>query len=662
MAATFNERDAWRTRSPYAERGDVKIGLMDFALTRAFGGFVSRFENYASKLASRVKLADECAPLFANLSDEELTSAARKLRGPLLHHGFRPDLVARSFALVREATWRVLGLRHHSVQLQGAWAMLDGRFVEMQTGEGKTLTALPVAITAALSGRPVHVITVNDYLAARDAEELRPIYNLLGLTIGVIQHDDEADQRRAAYACDVTYGVNKEVAFDYLRDGLQLGDRRSYASRMASKLSGTDMPPLLLRGLYFAIVDEADSILVDEARTPLIIAGADNNPLPAIVFKQALAFAEQLKCGTDFTLFGNGQNVELTSVGSDSLKTLSDGLNGIWEARKAREELVNYALAALHHYKIDQHYVVVDGKVQIIDEFTGRIAEGRSWQHGLHQLIEAKEGCEITGRHQTQTSITYQRFFRRYLHLCGMSGTISEVAGELRAVYQVPMVKIPTHRPSRRSSHGTRMFRSSEQKWSSVVEAILARRREGRPTLIGTRAIETSELLSKMLDAAGIEHVVLNAHHDREEAAIVADAGQPGRVTVATNMAGRGTDIKLGEGVEAKGGLHVVLTEFHESPRIDRQLIGRGGRQGQPGTYEVIASLEDELPRVFAPGLTGILDRTLNAKRESLPATLARVLRFYAQNRAQRIQYRIRQQTLRLQDERDTMLAFARPD
>jgi preprotein translocase subunit SecA len=431
---------------------------------------------------------------------------------------------------------------------------------------------------------------------------------------------------------------------------------------MAGKLGGTEMPPLLLRGLYFAIVDEADSILIDEARTPLIIAGADNNPLPTPVFEQALGFAAKLKFHADFVSTGNGRDVELTPAGSETLKRLSLGLSGIWEARKARDELVNYALAAIHHYKIDQHYVVVDGKVQIIDEFTGRIAEGRSWQHGLHQLIEAKENCEITDRHQTQTSVTYQRFFRRYLHLCGMSGTISEVAGELRAVYDVSVVRIPTHRPSRRTSRGVRLFRSSEQKWSAIVASVLEKRREGRPILIGTRSIETSELLSGKLKAAGIDHVVLNAHHDREEAAIVAEAGLPGRVTVATNMAGRGTDIKLGEGVDAKGGLHVILTEFHESARIDRQLIGRGGRQGEPGTFEVIASLEDELPRVFAPKLTRILDRSLQRQQQPLSATLTRALQLYAQDRAQRLQYRVRQHTLHLQNQRDTLLAFARPE
>jgi preprotein translocase subunit SecA len=666
MALATNQNDAWRTRSPYAERGDVRIRPIDFTLTRLFSGVLSRFENYAGMPASRVKLVDECAPLFSGLSDDELAGAARQLRGPLLRHGFRPDLVARSFALVREVTSRKLGLRHHPVQLQGAWALLDGKFAEMQTGEGKTLTALPAAITAALSGRPVHIITVNDYLAARDAEELGPIYRALGLTVGVIQHDHEADQRRAAYACDVTYGVNKEIAFDYLRDGLTLGKQRNYATRLASTLGGTEMPPLLLRGLHFAIIDEADSILIDEARTPLIIAGVDNNPLPTSTFEQAIAFAHRLQPNADFVHLTGGRNVELTPTGSETLKRLSDGLSGIWAARRAREEFVHHARAAIHHYKIDQHYVVVDGKVQIIDEFTGRIAEGRSWQHGLHQLIETKEGCNITDRHQTQTSITYQRFFRRYLHLCGMSGTISEVAGELRAVYDVSVVRIPTHRPSRRVSHGVRLFRTAGQKWAAVMDSVLERRHEGRPVLIGTRSIETSELLSGMLSAAGIDHVVLNAHHDREEAAIVTQAGRPGRITVATNMAGRGTDIKLGDGVEAAGGLHVVLTEFHESARIDRQLIGRGGRQGEPGTYEIVASLEDELPRVFAPKLANILarimERGLRAKRDVLPAALAQGLQLYAQDQAQRLQYRIRQHTLHSQSQRDTQLAFAKPE
>jgi preprotein translocase subunit SecA len=375
-----------------------------------------------------------------------------------------------------------------------------------------------------------------------------------------------------------------------------------------------------------------------------------------------LNFGRQLQANTDFVITSGGRNIDITPSGSALLKRLTQGLGGIWEARKAREELVSHALTAIHLYRRDQHYVVVDGKVQIIDEFTGRIAEGRSWQHGLHQLVEAKEDCEITQRRQTSTSITYQRFFRRYLHLCGMSGTLAEVAAELRAVYGVPFARIPTNRPSLRTSRGIRFFCTSRQKWAAVVESVERHQKSQRPVLIGTRSIATSELLSGMLSSAGIEHVVLNAHHDREEAGIIAQAGQKGRITVATNMAGRGTDIKLSAGVESLGGLHVVLTEFHEAARIDRQLIGRGGRQGEPGSFEIIASLEDELVHVFAPRLTKILDRVLVDKLDPLPTPLARTIRWYAQKRAQRLHYRIRRQTLKMQDERDTALAFAKPE
>ena len=318
-------------------------------------------------------------------------------------------------------------------------------------------------------------------------------------------------------------------------------------------------------------------------------------------------------------------------------------------------------MSALHLYKIDQQYAVVDGKVKIIDEFTGRIAEGRAWQHGLHQLIEAKESCEITQGHQTQASITYQRFFRRYLHLSGMSGTLSEVAPELKAVYATGLARIPTNRPSLRSSRGVRIFRSAKQKWNAVVASVVQQQRSGRPVLIGTRSIATSELLSGMLSGHAIEHVVLNAHHDREEAAIVAQAGEPGRVTVATNMAGRGTDIKLTPAVATRGGLHVILTEFHEAARIDRQLIGRCARQGDPGSFEIVASLEDELIAVFAPSLKAMLDPA-RSDHHPLPRSVARVTRWYAQARAQRLHYRMRRATLRLQDELDKSLAFAKPE
>src|SRR5262245_19617984 len=534
---TLDKLDGPRTCSPYPERGDERLSSLDFALTQLFATFSSRFEHHAAKLARRIQLVNEHARSLATSSDKELARSALELRGPLLRHGFRPDLVARSFALVCEITSRKLKIRPYPVQLLGAFALLNGMFVEMETGEGKTLTGAIAAATAALAGKPVHVITVNDYLAARDAEELKPIYEALGLTVGVIQHGQDAATRRAAYSCDVTYAVNKEIAFDYLRDGLALGSRRTYAERMMSQFGGTEAAQLLLRGLRFAIVDEADSVLIDEARTPLIISGMEQDLGESSIYLSALNFARQLQLGADFTISSTERNIQISPTGSTKLKQLTRGLGGIWEARKAREELVSHALSAMHLYRLDQHYVVVDGKVQIIDEFTGRIAEGRSWQHGLHQMIEAKENCEITHRQQTRASITYQRFFRRYLHLSGMSGTLSEVAAELRAVYATPLARIPTNRPSLRTSDGVRIFCTAKQKWAAVIQSVIRHQRLQRPVLIGTRSIATSELLSRMLAAERIEHVVLNAHHDREEAIIVDRAGERARVAVATDMA-----------------------------------------------------------------------------------------------------------------------------
>jgi preprotein translocase subunit SecA len=662
IAMKLGGTDAPRARSPYPERGDEKLSALDFALTQLLARFSSKFERHAAKLASRIPLVDEHARSLAVSSDEQLARSALELRGPLLRHGFRPDLVARSFALVCETTSRKLKIRPYPVQLLGAFALLNGMFVEMETGEGKTLTGAIAAATAALAGKPVHVITVNDYLAARDAEELRPVYEALGLTVGVIQHGQDAATRRSAYSCDVTYAVNKEIAFDYLRDGLALGSRRTYAERMMSQFGVTQTPELLLRGLWFAIVDEADSVLIDEARTPLIISGMEQDLGETSIYLSALNFARQLQPGADFTISSTDRNVQISPAGSAKLKQLTRGLGGIWEARKAREELVSHGLSAMHLYRIDQHYVVVDGKVQIIDEFTGRIAEGRSWQHGLHQLIEAKENCEITHRQQTRASITYQRFFRRYLHLSGMSGTLSEVAAELRAVYAAPVARIPTNRPSLRATDGIRIFRSAKRKWTAVIESVIRHQKMQRPVLIGTRSIATSELLSRMLAAERIEHIVLNAHHHREEAAIIAHAGEASRVTVATNMAGRGTDIKLGPGVASRGGLHVILTEFHEAARIDRQLIGRCGRQGDPGTFEIVASLEDELINVFARRLKPMLNNSRADQSAPITKNMARIARWYAQTRAQHLHYRMRRQTLRLQDERDKALAFAKPE
>jgi preprotein translocase subunit SecA len=538
---------------------------------------------------------------FARLSDGALREHADLLRSRLSLT--EKVQVAQAFALAREATHRHTGMRHFPVQLLGAAGMMAGSIVEMQTGEGKTLTAVLPAIAAALAGFPVHVITVNDYLARRDAESLRPVFAALGLTVDSVTHEQNEQERRTAYGCNVTYCCNKELVFDYLRDRIAPGSSRSRAQlRLDAVRQNGALPrrPPMLRSLAFAIVDEADSVLIDEARTPLILsspATADSN---GQVYSTALDLARQLAANQDFTIKAGEKRVHITEDGARRVAELTSGRDGLWAIRRAREELMNQALTATHLFRRDVQYIIAEGKVQIVDEYTGRVMPDRTWQHGMHQMIEAKEGCEITGRHDTLARITYQRFFRRYLHLCGMSGTALETSGELGAVYGVRVARIPTNRKLRRVNYGTRLFRTTEQKWDAVVDAVSATVRAGRAVLIGTRSVDASECAVRMVAKAGIDAALLNARHDRHEAELIAAAGQPGRVTVATNMAGRGTDIKIAPSVCNAGGLHVILTEFHESRRIDRQLFGRTGRQGDPGSHQSIVSLEDELFERFA--------------------------------------------------------------
>jgi len=648
-----------RPTGPYPERREPEPGALDRSLVEAYAGLAIRFERGAKALAPRAAEIEALGAEVASLDDAGLREAAEALRGPLLRHRFRRDLVARAFAIVREVSTRRLGMRHYSVQLMGGIALLEGRLVEMETGEGKTLTASLAVATAVLAGIPTHVLTVNDYLAARDAEQLRPVYEALGLSVGVVQHGQTAAARRAAYGCDITYGANKEIAFDYLRDRLALG-QRARGNLLVDRLSRKDgAPAMLLRGLHFAIVDEADSILVDEARTPLIIAGASGGEDNSAVYATALRFTNGLVVGRDYSVAPDGRTIAITEAGCARLAAEARDLPGIWKARRGREQLATQALTARHLYHRDKQYVVVEDKVQIVDEFTGRIAYGRSWQHGLHQLIEMKEGCTITDRNDTLASITYQRFFSRYLRLAGMSGTLSEVAGELSAVYGLDVVRIPTHRPSIRRFCGVKLFKRGEAKWDATMTTALRQSANGRPVLIATRSVADSERLGTMLARAGRDHVVLNAHHDSTEAAIVAEAGQPGRITVATNMAGRGTDIKLGTGVAERGGLHVILTEFYESARIDRQVIGRGGRQGDPSTYEMIVALEDDLFQSFSRPLARALQGLALSGRHLLPAWWAKILRLQAQRSAQRRHYRMRRATLKLQRELDKSLGFA---
>jgi preprotein translocase subunit SecA len=607
--------------APYAERLNFVLGGFDLGVAQAMGSWSARWAGIAGVqgYSRRVKAL---AASMSGLSDIALLAEAATLRPHLLRPGLsRPHLSrlhlprdaetsrARVFALVHVAVERHLGLRYHPVQLAGGRALTGRRVVEMATGEGKTITAILPAAAAALSGRPVHVVTVNDYLAERDANRLRPVYAALGLTVGLVKQGDEPDARRRAYAADVTYVTNKELTFDYLKDRIATAASRGDARHKVASLFGDTRGGLLLRGLHVAIVDEADSVLIDEARTPLIISAERNNDALAEMADRALAIGRDLAPREHFVVDNANRTLLLSNSGREAIAQRSEGFTGLFRARHAREQFVTQALTALNLLERDRHYIVADGKVQIVDEYTGRVMPDRSWEQGLHQLVEAKEGVELTGARETLARITYQRFFNRYLQLSGMTGTAREVAGELRAVYGLRVIRLPPNRKLRRRNLGSGLTADAAAKWTEVAVRAERFARTGRPLLIGTQSVEASEALSAELSAHGLLHVVLNARQDAGEAEIIAGAGQAGRITVATNMAGRGTDIELGPGVAAAGGLHVILTGYHDSTRIDRQLFGRSGRQGDPGSYESVVALDDELFQRFAARLAGAIGK-----------------------------------------------------
>jgi preprotein translocase subunit SecA len=646
----------------YPERRVQDDGWLDRAGMSAAGAILRRARPRRSDMDQFVGLVTEHGKPLEGASDGELTRLGDTLRHALRSEGIESGQpVVEAFALVREIARRTLQMRHHDVQLVGGLLLLRGMVAEMETGEGKTLTATLPVCTAALAGLPVHVITVNDYLAARDAEWMKPVYHALGLTVGVITHGMDFEARRAAYACDVTYCTNKEIVFDYLRDRIVLGRRPNRIHLQIERLSGgpARVHRLLLRGLHFAIVDEADSVLIDEARTPLIISGAAGGTDEQRVYHAALSVADQLGPGDDFVIEERERTVRLTPAGEDRLDELARPLGGVWTGRQRREELVRQALTARHVIVRDKHYLVRDSTVQIIDEFTGRVMEGRSWEGGLHQMIETKEGCPLTGRHDTLARISYQQFFRRYLRLAGMTGTAREIAAELWSVYRLVVVPVPTNRPLQRRRGPTRVYPTAEVKWEAIIARVADVFRTGRPILLGTRSVASSEHLSRLLTAAGFPHRVLNAQQDREEAEIIAQAGEKERITVATNMAGRGTDIRLAPGVAELGGLHVIATELHEARRIDRQLFGRCGRQGDPGGHEAIVSLEDDLVTVHA-GRLGAMRRFITplSGRRAVRWVGAYVLR-RAQAAAERVHSRMRRDLLKMDEHLENVLAFS---
>jgi preprotein translocase subunit SecA len=645
----------------YPERPDPHPATLDRWMGRATGPVLRRLSGWQIRPGALIRAVAATEAELRELDEHQLRYTALALRTPLRLLGLTDELVARSFALVREAARRTIGERHYDVQLVGGRVLLAGLVAEMETGEGKTLTATLAASTAALGGIPVHVVTVNDYLARRDAEWMEPVYAALGLTVGAVVHGMDHEERRAAYACDITYCTSKELAFDYLRDRLALGQHASRLRLQVERLS-SERPragQLVLRGLHFAIVDEVDSVLVDEARTPLVISGRVDAGAERQVYEQALKLAAGLEPSGDFTIDRRERRIDLTERGRQRLSELAQPMGTVWSGRGRREELVRQALGASHMFHRDVHYLLQgDGRVVIVDEFTGRRMPDRSWGEDLHQLLETKEGGRLTGRNETLARLSYQRFFRRYLHLAGMTGTAREAAAELWSVYRLGVRRVATRRSLRRRELPPRISATAAARWVAVVARVAELSRSGRPVLVGTRSVAASEQLSQLLHDAGIEHRVLNARQDEAEAEIAAMAGEPHRVTVATNMAGRGTDIKLAPGVAARGGLHVIATEYHEAGRIDRQLSGRCGRQGDPGSFEVIASLDDDLMARYGTWWRDVA-RWAGGASGRVPAWLGLRAVRRAQRGAEKLHARMRADLLLTDQHLDTALAFS---
>jgi preprotein translocase subunit SecA len=573
----------------------------------------------------------------------------------LLRHPDGGDAaLATAFALIRNIIIRELGLTPHPEQMAGAYHMLRGRLVEMETGEGKTLTAIFVAGVHALSGRNCHVITTNDYLAQRDADGTGPVYRALGLSVDCVRMDMSEPQRRAAWRASIVYVTPKQLMFDYLRDRIKLGAKSASPLRKELKvLAAEGESSFYLRGLDAAVIDEADSVLIDEAVVPLIISRQEKSEEQAKVASRAIGLAGALVQDEHFILAREGKDVRLTTMGCTELDQLGVLLGGVFASKLWREQYVQQALAAIHLFKRDQDYIVKDGVIEIVDINTGRTMADRSWERGLHQMIQAKEQVNVTAPNESIARISHQAFFRRYLHVSGMSGTLREVKAEVRKIYGLRVVRVPTHNKLLRKDHGLLVARDKSEKDGLVARKTARLVAMGRPVLIGTRTVLDSERLSERLEAAGIAHTVLNARQDSVEADIIAAAGAPAAVTVATNMAGRGTDIRISDEVRRAGGLHVILTDRQESRRIDRQLFGRTARQGDPGSFEEIVSLEDDISLRFG---TVALRKVL----ELLP--VARVKRYYfdrCQAKASSRGVKLRDDFARIEEMERKSLSFA---
>ena len=600
-------------------------------------GFLQRLlgNNNAKEIKKMRAIADhinEIEPNYVKLSDANLVAKTDEFKRRLQKGETLDDLLPEAFAVVREASKRVLGMRHFDVQLMGGICLHNGNIAEMRTGEGKTLVAtLPVYLNA-LTGKGVHVVTVNDYLATRDSEQMGRLYNFLGLSTGLIVANLDFNQRRGAYACDITYGTNNEFGFDYLRDNMV-----------------SDVLQMVQRPLNYAIVDEVDSILIDEARTPLIISGPGQRSTDN--YYKLAKIVPHLVRDEDYIIDEKQKTIAPTDSGIEKVEKML-GVENLYDAENIElNHLLGASLRAYAMMHRDTDYVVKDGEVVIVDEFTGRLMFGRRYSDGLHQAIEAKEGLKVERESQTLASVTFQNYFRMYEKLAGMTGTAKTEEKEFIDIYGLEVIPIPPNKPLIRIDLPDQIFKTKAAKYRAVVRNAVERHKVGQPLLIGTTSITQSEELSDMLLRAGVPHSVLNAKHHEKEAEIVANAGQMGMVTIATNMAGRGTDITLGEGVPELGGLAILGTERHESRRIDNQLRGRSGRQGDPGSSQFFLSLEDDLMRIFgADNITGIMDKLGMEEDEPIEHSLITKSIERAQKKVEDHNYNIRKYVLEYDD------------
>lgn len=634
---------------PPPERGLERLWLAGMGLVERVRRRPAAYLSIASDAAAQ---RDE----FRGRPDAELREHCERLRRVWV--GRTPGRTARveTLAVIREQARRALGLEPFEVQMAGAAAILERGVIEMATGEGKTLVAALAAVVLGWKGRGCHIVTVNDYLVERDAEWMGALYRVCGVSVGFVKAGTPSDERRRAYLKDVTYATNKEVAADYLRDRVTVQSMGAPACVLFDAMRGAASSAgggLIQRGLECAIVDEADSILIDEAVTPLILSGSAPNQEAVDAAREGAALAESLTEGEHYGVDREFQEVRLLPRSRDALLERAGAQGGLWKGRRRAEELIIQALAAREVYKQGRQYVVKDGRVVIVDEFTGRLMPDRTWRGGLHQAIEAKERLEVQPMKDTLARISFQRFFRSYRVLAGMTGTAREARAELWSRYRLPVVPIPTNRPCVRRAAPACIVRRADDRWAALLEEIEAVHQSGRPVLVGTRTVEASERLSVGLASRGIAHSLLNAVRHDQEAAIIAGAGGRGAVTIATNMAGRGTDIRLAEGVAELGGLHVVVTEPHESSRIDRQFFGRAARQGDPGSVRLFASLDDEVFLRSAPRLARL------ARAAALPRAAMGLLLRVAQRRAQSIAGRRRDAVMRADDWLEKGLGFA---